>query len=149
MECMKYILLLLLPVLFFSCSPQPKPINYGEDKCAYCRMSIVDQRFGGEIVTRKGKVYKFDAAECLVNYLNQRMDDESGVSMILTNTYDQPGNLIDATSCYYLVSKNMPSPMGMFLNPFEGEEQATRFREENQGDIFSWPELRTEFAKYN
>ena len=111
-------------------------------------MSIVDQRFGGEIVTKKGKVFKFDAAECMVNYLGEHEADESNMSMILTNTYDQPGKLADATSCHYLISRNMPSPMGMFLNPFEDKAQLNKFQQENEGSTFSWQELRAEFAKH-
>lgn len=147
MNRLKYLPLFLLSAMFLACNPESKPISYGEDKCEFCRMSIVDQRFGGEIVTKKGKVYKFDAAECVVNYLDQHVEDESKLSMILTNTYDQPAKLTDATSCYYLVSRNMPSPMGMFLNPFENEAKANEFHDANGGNIFSWQELRTEFAK--
>lgn len=147
MNRLKYLTLLVLGALLLSCDPQSQPISYGEDKCEFCRMSIVDQRFGGEIVTQKGKVYKFDAAECVVNYLDAHVDDESNLSMILTNTYDKPVTLTDATSCYYLVSKNMPSPMGMYLNPFENEAQANSFQAENGGNVFNWNELRAEFAK--
>ena len=30
-------------------------------------MTIVDPRYGAELVTTKGKVYKYDAVECLIN----------------------------------------------------------------------------------
>jgi len=140
-----YLLVVLLMLVLQGCNPESKPIAYGEDKCEYCRMSIVDQRFGGEIVTLKGKVFKFDAAECLVNYLDQRVENETDLKMILTNTYDAPGKLIDVNSCYYLISENMPSPMGMFLNPFESLDEATKNLEEHSGAIFSWDELRIDF----
>ena len=141
----KYLFLALIVILFSSCNPESKPIVYGEDKCEFCRMSIVDQRFGGEIVTMKGKAYKYDAVECIVNYLDKRVEDESKLKMILTNTYDSPGKLIDATSCYYLISKNMPSPMGMYLNPFKSNTEALRNQKENEGTIFTWEELRADF----
>ena len=60
------------PVLFIaiitlvSCTVEEKPIIYGTDDCALCKMLIMDQRYGTEIVTTKGRVYKFDAIECLV-----------------------------------------------------------------------------------
>ena len=142
---LSYAPIVLIAFAFFSCDPKSKPIAYGEDKCEFCRMSIVDQRFGGEIVTQKGKVYKYDAVECMVNYLDQRVDDESSLKMILTNTYDAPGKLQDARACYYLISENMPSPMGMFLNPFESLDAATKNMQEHSGAIFSWQELRADF----
>jgi copper chaperone NosL len=110
-------------------------------------MSIVDQRFGGEIVTDKGKIYKFDAIECLINYLDKMVKDESKLKLILTNTHDSPGVLLDVRDCRYLRSENMPSPMGMFLNPFADTQKAIKSMEENSGTIMNWQELRDEFAK--
>ena len=39
-----------------SCSSQVKPIKYGKDECYFCKMTIVDQKFGVEIVSKKGKI---------------------------------------------------------------------------------------------
>jgi len=146
---MKYLSIGLLIFLLISCNPESQPIHYGEDKCEFCRMSIVDQRFGGEIVTQKGKIYKFDAIECLVNYLDEHVEDEAKLKFVLTNTYDAPGKLIDTKACNYLKSQNMPSPMGMFLNPFKENSEALKFQEENTGSIFKWDELRKEFEANN
>ena len=129
-----------------ACKSESKPIIYGEDKCEFCRMSIVDQQFGCEVVTKKGKVFKFDAVECMVNYLDQKQLDESAYAMILTNAYDAPGKLIDATACNYLQSENMPSPMGMFLNPFENSDEAIKYQKQETGTIYDWQELRIAMA---
>jgi copper chaperone NosL len=110
-------------------------------------MSIVDQRFGSEIVTQKGKVYKFDAVECMVNYLDKRVEDESRLEYILTNTIDEPGKLVDAQDCRFLISKNMPSPMGMYINPFRNGNNASKSQAENSGTIYDWTGLRGEFKK--
>jgi len=145
---LKFILLLTLGFLA-ACKPEGKPISYGEDKCEFCRMSIVDKQFGCEVVTRKGKVRKFDAVECMINYLDQRVEDESEINLILTNTFDFPGNLRAATDCHYLISKNMPSPMGMYINPFVEPSEARRYQEENSGTVYKWDELRTVFQSIN
>lgn len=144
----RYISALGLSLLLWSCNPQSQPIDYGADKCEFCRMSIVDQRFGGEIVTQKGKIYKYDAVECLVNYIDERIEDETALKLVLTNTYDNPGKLNDAKSCVYLKSENMPSPMGMYLNPFQNPAEAEKAKTQNEGQIMSWEELRNEFASY-
>ena len=144
----KVFLLSLFGVLS-ACNPEGKPINYGEDKCEYCRMSIVDNQFGCEIVTNKGKVFMFDAVECMVNYLDRNVEDESTIELMLTNTYDKPGSLTNAIECYYLKSTNMPSPMGMYLNPFYDEAKALKNQETNTGTIYKWHELRAEFATMN
>ncbi|MGB5288980.1 MAG: hypothetical protein WBN42_10875, partial [Ignavibacteriaceae bacterium] len=61
----KFSMVFLLPLLFLlaSCGSKPEPINYGKDECEFCRMQISDNRYGAELVTDKGKVYKFDSIE--------------------------------------------------------------------------------------
>ncbi|MCG8307433.1 MAG: nitrous oxide reductase accessory protein NosL [Cytophagales bacterium] len=132
--------------LWTGCNPEGKPIAYGEDKCEFCRMSIVDRRFGGEVVTNKGKIYKFDAVECTLNFLDREDVDESKIKLVLTNTYDTPGKLNNAFECYYLKSENMPSPMGMFLNPFSSAAEALNYQKANNGIVMKWDELRADFA---
>ena len=133
--------------LLLGCNPESQPINYGSDMCEFCRMSIVDQRFGSEIVTQKGKIYKFDAVECMVNYLKDRIEHESRLKYILTNTLDAPGELIDVRECRFLISKNMPSPMGMFINPFKDTTLAISNQVENSGIIHDWTSLQGELKK--
>ena len=135
-------------ILLIGCEVKYEPISYGEDKCSFCHMSIVDQRFGAEIVTKKGKIYKFDAVECMINQIQKNNADESDLKFMLTNTLDAPTQLFDASSNVYLISDNMPSPMGMFLNPFKEKEEAQKSLDQNGGQIFSWSELRAEFAQY-
>lgn len=140
-----YLSAVFIAILLAACNPESKPIVYGQDKCEFCRMSIVDQRFGGEIVTQKGKVYKYDAVECMVNYMDKKVEDESKIKFILTNTYDAPGQLIEAAGCYYLKSENMPSPMGMYLNPFKSTDEALKNQKVHSGIIYTWEELRSDF----
>ena len=138
----------VIPLLFImACNPESQPINYGSDMCEFCRMSIVDQRFGSEIVTQKGKVYKFDAVECMINYLDKKVEDETRLKFILTNTLDRPGDLVDVQDCKFLISENMPSPMGAFINPFVDNKIATGNQAENSGTIHDWIGLRDEVKK--
>ncbi len=56
-----------LSVLASACSQaQPVPIIFGKDGCEHCKMTITDRRFGAEIVTTKGKIYKYDSLECML-----------------------------------------------------------------------------------
>ncbi|HRJ13994.1 MAG TPA: hypothetical protein PLI34_03310, partial [Saprospiraceae bacterium] len=52
-----------------ACTPTAKPIEYGADACYYCKMTIVDRQHAAEAVSAKGKVFMFDAIECMVPYL--------------------------------------------------------------------------------
>lgn len=129
---------------FFACQPTVEPIQYGSDKCDFCRMTIVDNKFAGEIVTKKGKMHKFDATECMAHFLDQQVDDESKIEMILSTGFDEPGKLVAADSCVFLKSKDMPSPMGAFLNPFHSKSAAEHTQQQNGGEILTWEQVRQE-----
>ena len=133
--------LLLILLLISSCSNNhPQPIDYSNDQCDLCRMAIVDQKFGAEIVTKKGKVYKFDSGECMINFIQQGKMDKSEVHTWWVVSPAEPGKLIDATRAYYLHSLNFPSPMGAFLSAFEKEDQLNQFRSQYGGEVWTWDE---------
>lgn len=128
-------------LMFFSCNVGPTPIVYGSDGCSYCKMTIVDKTHAAEIVTTKNKAYKFDATECMVNFMDDF--DTSEIELYLSNNYSKPETLIDATKATFLVSKNIPSPMGAFLSAFKNKSDAEKVRAEKDGTLYTWNELLT------
>jgi len=136
----KQFVLLFLPVLFLlGCDISPQPINYGEDACHYCTMTIVDHQHAAQIVTDKGKAYKFDAIECMLNYL--RGNKDINPELYLVNDFMNPGQLIDATKATYLISKNIPSPMGEYLSAFQTKEAADKTKMKYEGKLYTWKEI--------
>ena len=131
--------------LIISCSTGPEPIAYGRDGCAYCEMTIMDQRYGTELVTSKGKIFKFDSIECLVRYLKEGEAEQANVKLVLLTPFTHPETLEDAHQSFILHSPGMPSPMGMFLTAFKDEATAQQFQEENGGKIYTWKELLDQF----
>ena len=139
MKTLKHYSLLILLLIFISCNVSPKPIDYGNDGCHFCKMTIVDKVHAAEIVTKKGKVYKFDATECMVNFMNEF--DTSEIALYLSNNYTKPEELIDATKATFLISKNISSPMGAFLSAFKDKIDAEKVQAEKGGELYSWTEL--------
>lgn len=139
MQTLKRNALVALLLIFFSCNVAPKAIDYGNDGCHFCKMTIVDKVHAAEIVTKKGKVYKFDATECMVNFLNDF--DTSEIALYLSNNYTEPETLIDATQATFLISKNIPSPMGAFLSAFKTKADAIKTQSDKGGSLYSWEEL--------
>lgn len=133
---------MLLPglLLLTACEVGPKPINYGSDSCDYCSMTIVDRQHAGEIVTEKGKVRKFDAVECMINY--DRENSETPVALYLVSDFDAPGKLIDATKAYFLKSDQLTSPMGANLSAFSNPDAAQEKMQQYGGEIFNWKEVK-------
>lgn len=132
-------LLISFLLLFFNCNVSPEAINYGSDGCHFCKMTIVDRVHAAEIVTKKGKVYKFDATECMVNFMKDF--HVADVELYLSNNYTEPEVLIDATKATFLISKNIPSPMGAFLSAFKSKEEAKKMQSEKDGTLYTWDEL--------
>ncbi|MDX1627940.1 MAG: nitrous oxide reductase accessory protein NosL [Fulvivirga sp.] len=134
----------LAALLLAACSPQPKPINYGEDGCDFCRMTIVDPRYAAELVTEKGKVYKFDAIECMINFKNEKHN--MSFAFTLVSAFDSK-ELVEAEDCKYLRSQQLPSPMGMYITGFSESEKAEQFARKYGGQLYGWKELNIQFSQ--
>ena len=106
-------------------------------------MTIVDRQHAAQIVTNKGKVFNYDAIECMLNDLDSK--DEQKIALILVNDYDAPGQLTDARDASYLISKAIPSPMGAFLTGFSIKKKAINAQDENSGELYTWEELKERF----
>jgi copper chaperone NosL len=139
------VLLISLLTILAGCAVEPEPIQYGEDNCIHCQMTIMDHRYGTEIVTRKGKVYKFDSVECLVEYFKKNEDGEEEFGLVLFTPFNQPGELVNAYESHVLHSQNLPSPMGMFLSAFETEATAMSYKETHGGKVYCWEGLMENF----
>jgi copper chaperone NosL len=139
MQRLKPLYFVALLILFTSCNVGPQAINYGSDGCHFCKMTIVDKVHAAEIVTKKGKVYKFDATECMIHFMNEF--NVSEIKLYLSNNYTEPEVLIDATKATFLISENIPSPMGAFLSAFKTETEAQKFQSEQGGRLFNWNQL--------
>ncbi|SRR5690554_4500875 len=135
----KLFLFVLLAGLFVGCSIEAKPINYGTDACDFCKMTIVDQIHGAEIVTDKGKVYKFDAIECMIDFKSEMSKEQP--QLFLINHYHTPQELISAENATYLISENLPSPMGEFITAFKSRSEAEETHKELGGKLYTWKEL--------
>ena len=139
MKTLKHYSIYALLLILFSCNVSPKAIDYGNDGCHFCKMTIVDKVHAAEIVTKKGKVYKFDATECMVNFIKEF--DTKDIKLYLSNNYKEPEALIDATQATFLISKNIPSPMGAFLSAFKTKDDALKVQSEKGGDLYTWDAL--------
>ncbi len=137
--------LLSLFIIFTACEVKPQKIDYGKDACHFCRMNIVDQQHAAQIVTKKGKAFKFDATECLINYLAEI--DTTEIELFLVADYNNPGNLIDAKKASYIISKNIPSPMGAFLSAVKTKDDAAKLQKHKDGEVFTWEEIVIHLSK--
>ena len=145
----KLSLLISIVFIFFltSCSVEPEPISYGEDQCEFCKMGVVDKAHSAQYVTNKGKQFKFDAIECLIREIAAPEINESDLAFILVADYSKPGDMIDANSATFLISKAIKSPMGAYLSAFSNAEDAKQTAIDNGGKTYTWEEIKAHFKK--
>ncbi len=138
-----YLMLVLgaaLAIIMVGCGRKgPVPITAHEDECDYCHMRINDLRFAAELIEKGGLVRKFDAIECLVAYIQEKKPKEYKAYVM-----DYLGSgFIEAEKAYYLISHNLPSPMGLDISAFRTKEDRDRFLKEKGGKPYTWEELFT------
>ena len=118
--------------LLAACSRAPEPIVYGKDACTHCKMTIMDKRFASEIITAKGKIFKFDATECMAGFLRENQDiANNDQSIFLVSDFDHPGQFVDARKSWFLNDNSLSSPMGANLAAFSSQGSAKAMAKDN------------------
>jgi copper chaperone NosL len=131
----------LLSLTLFSCNTGPQPINIGTDGCSFCKMTISDPRFGGELITKKGKVYKFDDMHCLVTFYTSGLVEKEEINSIWLVDFDKKGGLISEKQAQLYRSADLHSPMGANVAAFSSPENLAKTSTMYQGEVISWQQL--------
>ncbi|MCM2278142.1 MAG: nitrous oxide reductase accessory protein NosL [Oligoflexia bacterium] len=120
------------------CTAKPQPLQPNVDSCQHCHMTISDIRFGGEIITRKGKIHKFDSLSCLLRY---RAESNADIRSLWVSDYLKPGSLIEAGSARFLRSERVQAPMGDGLLASADAEGLRKLQTAIGGEILDWNQL--------
>jgi len=142
---MRILLIILLTALIYGCTVEPQPLVYGADMCHTCKMTLMDPKFGAEIVTKKGKVYKFDDVNCMLGFYHADFEEQGNMAHVLVINYAQPNQLIEATNSWYLKSELIRSPMASGIAAFATEEEYSHYKREWKAILMSWGETNTQF----
>ena len=131
----------ILPVMIMiSCVQNgPEPIVLNKDNCAFCKMSISDGHFGAELVTKKGRILKFDDISCLMGFKEENPDKEAQrhyVHYFLGNN-----ELIPAESAFYIKGGTIKSPMSGNIAAFKTEAEAIEFMAKLHAEKREWNSL--------
>ena len=132
-----------ITMLIVSCTPSPKDIQFGHDMCAFCKMTVVDQRHAAQLVTAKGRVHMYDAVECMVHMIQDNPAQKYAYALVCD--YANPGSLITAEEATFLISENIPSPMGANLSAFGARNSAVQALENAGGTLYNWDQLQAQF----
>jgi copper chaperone NosL len=114
-------------MLFASCAGGFKQINYGKDACDNCRMTIIDKKFAVEILSVKGKVFKFDELMCAKQFVDDGKIGTKQIKDIYVNNFNKPGEFIQLYESFVASGELLNSPMGGKMATFATEQEAAQF----------------------
>ncbi len=134
--------MIISTALFFAgCSVQPEAINYGKDQCAACRMTIMEPKFAGEIINNNGKVFKFDDAHCVAEYLQAGQIKKEDVKMVVFTNFKQPDEFLQTTNAWFVKSASLKSPMNGNVAAYADKATAEAEAQSLPGEAGSWEEI--------
>lgn len=130
-------------LLFFltSCDTKPVPFTTGKDNCDYCQMGITDTRFAAEVITKKGKVYKFDDLHCMVGFLKKGKVNEKDIAQKVVVNFEDFNEFLDVSSVTFVICEELKSPMGSNAAGFKTKEKANNYSTGKKTQIVNWEQL--------
>ena len=120
-------------------SNKPEPIVLNRDNCEFCKMTIADSRFGCELITTKGRFYKFDDLGCMLRYKEQ--SQKIKYLAFFVNDYSMTNTLIDAETALFIESAHLKSPMGGNIAAFNDKDKAASFAKKYNVPISEWEQI--------
>lgn len=140
--CMFFIASLFSIIIAGCISTDPEPINYGNNNCDYCKMTIVERSFGAELVTTKGKKFKFDSIECLAAFEITGAVAETNIHSMWVTDAANPETFINTKEASFIFSKDIKSPMSVGLIAYKSKQTADSLAASSlSGTIVNWEQL--------
>jgi len=136
-----HLVLLFLSLGLFSCKIQPDPIKLGRDNCHFCKMTISDIKFGSEIVTKKGKVYKFDDTQCMISFLQTNFLEKKEIGQLYLVDFSGSHVLLKVSDAYVLKSDLFATPMKGYYAAFSNSKAMQQIQMQYKAKKVSWNEL--------
>ena len=101
-------------------------------------MTIVEPRFATSILTEKGRTLKFDAVECLANFVlseDKAGNDNTGNKLFVS--IDEIGTMTAIENAFFIISDSIRTPMGGGVVAYDSEQPGAK----------KWPEILTHFRE--
>jgi len=142
---MKRYLSILLLLGLLACQADPRPIELGKDACHHCKMTLMDPKFGAELVTEKGKIFIFDDVNCMLQYMDSEEGKEQVYKHVLVLDYLNPGVLLDVNYAHFLKSDEIQTPMASNVVAFPDYDLLKDYKAKSGGVYLAWGELTTQY----
>ena len=130
--------LVVLAFIMASCNTsKPEPIKLNSDNCDNCGMTITDPKFATELLTSKGRYYKFDDISCLLNYISDNKDKADKAKCFVAD-YLGNNQLIPVETSIFIQGENINSPMGGNTAAFTNKDSAAKYATKYEAETLTW-----------
>jgi copper chaperone NosL len=133
--------ILSVMMMLQGCDTGPEPIAFEKDQCHFCKMIISERSFGAELVTTKGKVFKFDDTHCIASFLKSNYLNKIEIAAIYIVDYAQKEKLIPAETAFLLKGDKIRGPMGGDVAAFETEASMNTFQKQWNAVVIKWTDV--------
>ncbi len=133
---MKKFILVSMSFLLWQCEIKPDEIQYAKDPCQYCKMTIMEPGFAAELVTKKGKSFKFDDLSCMIQFMKTEGNTYEDYALVLVNNHSDH-TFIDAGNAMYIRDERLRSPMRGDLGAFAEKMD----REFADSKVLNWSDV--------
>ncbi len=104
-------------------------------------MTISDNKFGSEIVTKKGKVYKFDDTQCMISFLQNNIVEKKEIGQLYLVDFSGSHELLKVSDAYVLKSDLFVTPMKGYYAAFSNSKEMQQIQMQYKAKKVSWNEL--------
>ena len=111
----------------------PQDIAVGKDQCDNCKMTISEPKYATQLITEKGRLYKFDDISCLTDYETSNAESATNAK---TYVADFPtGKFIERSTATFIKGGDIKSPMGGNTQAFQDKAAAEKAATELQATL--------------
>lgn len=137
----KYAMLLLPAVFLFSCATvQPEAAKLNVDGCDNCKMTISDAKFVAELITARGRIYKFDDLSCMQTY--QKENPDKGNVALYVSDFEHGNTFLPVADAIFVCGEDVSSPMGGNTAAFSSSKAAEQFAANRSVQILMWSDIQ-------
>lgn len=102
----------------------PADIVLGKDQCDNCRMTISELGYAAELLTDKGRAYKFDDIMCMNMYESSNPDQAENAKLYVI---DYPtGKFLEKEKATLIKGGSIKSPMGGNTQAYQTKASAEK-----------------------
>jgi mono/diheme cytochrome c family protein len=120
-------------ILFWPPGTATRPLAFGKDACARCRMQLQRPGFGGEIRDVRGELTTYDDVGCLLQSLQ-------GDSQAWVEDHES-GRLVSITAAAFVRDSRVETPMNYRVLAFAGEPAARKHVAAQGGQVVTLEQL--------